>query len=412
MSSGFSKCIVLYVGISSSCWRGVYPAFASSGDRSRSTRKFASTPSSAPRTRHALWRHFSSSNRDSADSSVGSTDESFFDDQTKNALVAVRKACDVTTKLQSVVLSSKSSSITKADDSPVTIADFASQATILQFLHGVYPDDAFLAEESSENLTPKLTERVQEASGISSEAELKRCIDLGKTAFEAGVSTSSRFWCLDPIDGTKGFLRNDQYCIALALMENGVPMMGVLACPRLPQGQDSDEIGCIFLALRGQGCYELPIKPGVHPPIRLPLRPSNTPCDDASKARFCVGVEQGFADPHGRCKAMASLLHGRLDNDGEILHARRMDSQAKYGVVARGDAEFYVRLPQGDHRDWIWDVAPGILVLEEVGGLVTDSQGRPLDFSAGSKLTSNGILGASSPKLHASLLKAYKQSAP
>ena len=105
---------------------------------------------------------------------------------------------------------------------------------------------------------------------------------------------------------------------------------------------------------------------------------------------------------------MAKFLHGRLTEDGEIIHSTRMDSQAKYGVVARGDAEFYVRLPKPEYRDWIWDVAPGVLVLEEIGGVVTDSDGNRLDFSSGAKLASSGILGAINAELHNALLTAFR----
>ena len=130
---------------------------------------------------------------------------------------------------------------------------------------------------------------------------------------------------------------------------------------------------------------------------------------DPCRARFCVGVEQGFSDPVGRCKEMAKILHGSLDSDGEILHSSRMDSQVKWGVIARGDSEFYVRLPTS-HQEWLWDVAPGVVVLEEVGGKVTDVDGNALDFSRGAKLKSNGILGAVTADLHQALIDAYRIS--
>jgi NAD(P)-dependent dehydrogenase (short-subunit alcohol dehydrogenase family) len=105
---------------------------------------------------------------------------------------------------------------------------------------------------------------------------------------------------------------------------------------------------------------------------------------------------------------MGKVLHGSLDQDGEILHVTRMDSQVKYGVIARGESEFYVRLPKS-HKDNIWDVAAGVLCLEEVGGKVTDTAGRPLDFTYGPNLPTVGILGARTDKLHQSLLGAYQQ---
>lgn len=336
-------------------------------------------------------------------------DEHDFDPQVQVALNAVRKACVITSKLQDQMDKNVENTITKQDESPVTVADFASQAVILKHLKHNFPDDLYLAEERSDNLTPEATKLIRHASGIDDENILKQCIDLGQTFFdvENDGKQRGRVWCLDPIDGTKGFLRKEQYCVALGLLNDGVPHIGILACPNLPSSaSDDSNIGCIFVALRGQGCYQLPIIPGSRPPILLPRGNPNT-INDATKARFCVGVEQGFADPVGRCKAMAKVLHGGHDSSGEILHSIRMDSQAKYGVVARGDAEFYVRLPKSEHRDWIWDVAPGVLVLQEVGGCISDASGNPLDFSEGAKLTSNGVLGAATSELHGALLEAY-----
>jgi 3'(2'), 5'-bisphosphate nucleotidase len=353
-------------------------------------------------------RSHSSSSRLPAAASTAISDENDFDPQIQVALKAVRKACVITSSLQDT-MDYVDGTITKSDESPVTVADFASQAVILKHLKQHFPNDLYLAEERSDNLTPEATILIRDASGIDDEKELKECIDLGQSFFEVGSDSTERgrVWCLDPIDGTKGFLRKGQYCVALGLLKDGVPQIGILACPNLPSSAtDESNIGCIFLAILGQGCYELPINPGSHPLIQLPLENKKT-INDATKARFCVGVEQGFADPVGRCKATAAKLHGGLDPNDEIIHSIRMDSQAKYGVVARGDAEFYVRLPKSEHLDWIWDVAPGVLVLQEIGGYISDAKGKPLDFSSGAKLTANGILGAATPELHKALLDAY-----
>jgi 3'(2'), 5'-bisphosphate nucleotidase len=328
-------------------------------------------------------------------------DESDFSSEVQIALQAVRKACVITKRLQEQI---DIATITKTDSSPVTVADFASQAVVLQHLYQHFPEDLFLAEESSETLIPSVTEQIQQACGIPEEAILKECIDLGQSFFQS--EERRRVWCLDPIDGTKGFLRKGQYCVALGLLENGIPAIGILACPNLPF--DSETVGCIFVACKGQGCFQLPMIPESSPLIRLESTNPST-IQDPSKARFCVGVERGFGDPVGKCKAMAKHMHGKLDEDDEIVHSIRMDSQAKYGVVARGDAEFYVRLPKSGFRDWIWDVAPGVLVLEEVGGIVTDAEGNPLDFTKGAKLTTDGVLGAINAELHQALLDAYRQ---
>ena len=87
-----------------------------------------------------------------------------------------------------------------------------------------------------------------------------------------------------------------------------------------------------------------------------------------------------------------------------------MDSQAKYGIVSRGDASIYLRLPtKKSYRENIWDHAAGSIIVEEAGGRVTDIQGKPLDFSAGNKLNNNRGIIATNGKLHDLLLEAVQQ---
>jgi 3'(2'), 5'-bisphosphate nucleotidase len=288
----------------------------------------------------------------------------------------------------------------------------------LQELKRYFPEDIFLAEESSFDLKNAqesgdvMVSHIQELTGIESRSGLFDAIDIGQSyhLYQQGQSEfnmpPSRLWCLDPIDGTKGFLRKGQYCVALALLECGMPTIGVLACPNLNNEEDG-VVGCIFVALKGKGCYQLGIDQSSASYFhRLGYRNDVTMFEDAKKARFCVAVEQGFNDPEGTTLAMGAILHGGLNENGEIRHCSRMDSQVKYGVIARGDAEFYVRLPKS-HKDNIWDVAAGALCLEEVGGMVTDTIGMPLDFTYGAKLPTVGILGARTEALHDKLLQAY-----
>jgi 3'(2'), 5'-bisphosphate nucleotidase len=88
----------------------------------------------------------------------------------------------------------------------------------------------------------------------------------------------------------------------------------------------------------------------------------------------------------------------------------RMDSQAKYAVVARGDASLYLRLPNGDYRENVWDHAAGSLVASEAGGRVSDADGLPLDFTTGRKLTRNrGIVACAGP-IHDAVLEAVRSA--
>ena len=86
-----------------------------------------------------------------------------------------------------------------------------------------------------------------------------------------------------------------------------------------------------------------------------------------------------------------------------------MDSQCKYGAVARGDASIYLRLPtRADYEEKIWDHAAGWMVVTEAGGRVTDVRGEPLDFSIGRTLRNNKGVVATNGRIHDSVISAVR----
>jgi len=129
-------------------------------------------------------------------------------------------------------------------------------------------------------------------------------------------------------------------------------------------------------------------------------------------ARFCIGVEK-YSDARGQCAGMAKEIQGdrALNDEGEIILARRIDSQAKHGVLARAGAEFYVRLPKPGYVEWIWDHAAGNVVIEEAGGTMTDVEGKPIDFSLGAQLSPDvaGVLASNGGVFHSALVEAYRK---
>jgi 3'(2'), 5'-bisphosphate nucleotidase len=89
----------------------------------------------------------------------------------------------------------------------------------------------------------------------------------------------------------------------------------------------------------------------------------------------------------------------------------KMDSQVKYALLASGIGEVYLRLlsPNSpDYREKIWDQAAGSIIVEEAGGLVTDLDGKKLDFGQGRTLKKNRGICASNGKLHDQILKAIR----
>jgi 3'(2'), 5'-bisphosphate nucleotidase len=122
-----------------------------------------------------------------------------------------------------------------------------------------------------------------------------------------------------------------------------------------------------------------------------------------SEAIITESVEPDHAD---------HLAHQRLAQRLNILKpSLRMDSQAKYGILARGEVTLYLRVPfsaEPGYKENIWDHAAGSLIAEEAGGRVTDVFGRPLDFSSGIRMKKNQGILASNGILHEAVLKALE----
>ena len=288
--------------------------------------------------------------------------------------------------------------IEKKDRSPVTIADFGSQALICRALAANFPNDPVVGEEDAAELRqPEMADRLEQVTNYvkaivpeATPAAVTDWIDHGNG------EVASRYWTLDPIDGTKGFLRKDQYAIALALVENGEIKLGVLACPALKL--DLADPGLMFVAVRGQGATLVPLAGGTSQPIKV-VGP-----EDSANLRFVESVEAGHGDQ--------SLQSAVAKAVGITQASVRMDSQAKYAAVAAGHAALYLRLPSPktpNYREKIWDHAAGVIVVEEAGGRVTDMHGKPLDFSKGAKLVDSQGVVVSNGDIHETVLAALKQ---
>lgn len=292
-------------------------------------------------------------------------------------------------------------SILKSDRSPVSIADYGSQAIICKLIRERFPNDAIVAEEDSKELRrpdhskilEQVTTYVNAFVPTSSSKEVCSWIDFSSDAI------TDRFWALDPIDGTKGFLRGDQYAIALALIENGVVTLGILACPNLYVDIDHPfgEKGCLFVALKGKGSIQMDSHGGSQRAISV------SKVKNPSEATITESVEADHAD---------HLTHRRLAERLNISRPSvRMDSQAKYGILARGEVTLYLRVPspaEPGYKENIWDHAAGSIIAEEAGGKVTDVLGRPLDFSSGIKMIKNDGILVSNGILHDMVLKALE----
>ncbi len=317
------------------------------------------------------------------------------------AVEAVKRAMSVCERVRATLQAGEHKS--KEDRSPVTVADFAAQAVILRALGQAFPDEPAVAEEDADDLAGdanaeirgRVIKHVQAVEPALDEAAVLAAI--GRGVYEGGAD--GRFWTLDPIDGTKGFLRNDQYAVALALIENGVPVLGVLGCPALPQSMGSGApVGCMLTAVKGGGARLLDCNGNLLTKIRVSAQ------TEMAQARFCESVESGHSR-HDWAEAVARAT-------GITAEPVRMDSQCKYAAIARGDAEVYLRLPtRPGYVEKIWDHAAGWVCVVEAGGVVTDIHDKPLDFSRGRTLAGNEGIVATNGKFHRVLVEAVQQNA-
>jgi 3'(2'), 5'-bisphosphate nucleotidase len=294
---------------------------------------------------------------------------------------------------QSVRADFEENVLEKEDRTPVTVADFGSQALICQALRDAFPDDPVIGEEDSsalrrsENAAVR-TQLLEEIRAHHPNADAETVFDW----IDHGTASeySDRFWTLDPIDGTKGFVRGDQYAIALALLVDGEMQVAALCCPHLPNALDAhppETRGQAFLAVRGEGAVQKPLNDDAAP---TPIHTSDT--TDPAASRFTESFESSHSS-HDLAAETGNQL-------GITADSIRIDSQAKYAIVARGDAEIYLRLPRPgtNYTERIWDHAAGALVVEAAGGTVTDMHGEPLDFTHGRLLEENtGVVATNGP---------------
>lgn len=288
----------------------------------------------------------------------------------------------------------------KKDQSPVTVADFASQAVICAHLQQAFPGDAVVGEENAAPLRSVKQQALRASvcrqvgsvmANSPDEDAVMHWIDRG-----GADASTARYWTLDPIDGTRGFLRGGQYAIALALIENGEVVLGILGCPNLRAGAQQ---GALFTAVKGDtatvsGLFD------AHGPT-TPIQVSQV--KSARDALLCESVEPGHSNLNESAR-VADLL-------GIVKAPYRIDSQCKYAAVARNDASIYLRLPAREsYRENIWDHAAGKIIVEAAGGIVTDIHGKALDFSCGRHLDNNKGVVAAAAAIHGQVIEAIRQA--
>ncbi len=324
------------------------------------------------------------------------------DPRSKFALEAVSKAACLAADIQKEMVSK---ALTKDDRSPVTVADFAAQAVVGYLLDQSFPGALLVGEEQSDLLRSpnerqtleKVTEFVSRLIPGATPDQVCEYIDRGEDA------PGENYWTLDPIDGTKGFLREAQYACALAYIEDGIVQLGVLGCPNItPDLQETIRgRGSLLIACRGQGSWIAPLCEPLFREQFTALAVSKR--SRTSEARLMRSFESGHTNT-SQIDSFQQKLGGKAD-------PVRIDSQVKYALLASGKGEIYLRLLSPEkmgYREKIWDQAAGSILVEEAGGKVTDLDGKPLDFSQGRTLKNNRGICATNSALHEAALAALR----
>ncbi len=326
-----------------------------------------------------------------------------FDEELKIGLDAVNQAMKISRVIQAEL--TDSDKMDKLDKSPVTIADFASQAIVCSILNETFPDIPIVGEEESTDLKKdenrdlfnKIESFLRNSKNLYNrlyKKDICKSIDLG-----CGNPNDNIFWTLDPIDGTKGFLRGEQYAVALALIKNGEVILGISGCPNLKIENDSGNSGFIYFSVKGEGSSQINCETSEIKKIEV------TDHIDKSKMRFV----QSYESEHGNLKLQMKIAKMLGSAEPPV----KLDSQVKYGIVASGNAEIYLRIPNPKHPDYkekIWDHAAGSIIVEEAGGVVSDINGKPLDFSHGISLLNNTGILATTKKIQKEILEIIGKS--
>lgn len=277
---------------------------------------------------------------------------------------------------------------------PVTLADYAAQAILCRAVARAFLNDAIMGEERAAVFDATLDSDGQAAVAayVGQTIGETVTIDQVRAWLELGRDRDpARQWLIDPIDGTKGYIAGRRYAIALALLLDGMPSVGIIGAPD-PQARAG---GLIFTGQRGAA--------HVYPLQGRSLQADRVAVSASTDTRRWRALES-FDKSHGnfsRPYRVYELLGLQEKN------ITGFDSQVKYAMIACGDAELFMRFPRDSA--WVnlaWDHAPGVALLHAAGGVVTDLDGSPLNFTTGARMSANMGMVATNGTRHEAVLEA------
>ncbi|PSS10298.1 PAP-specific phosphatase precursor [Actinidia chinensis var. chinensis] len=352
------------------------------------------------------------------------------------AVDAVERACRLCVDVNKSLLSNDGRILEKNDQTPVTVADFGVQALISLELSKLFPSIPLVAEEDSaflrsNSLVNSVVNEVTDKSSFGdkqlTEADVLEAIDRGaKDAFSFGPKPAT-YWVLDPIDGTRGFVRGGDalYVVGLALVVEREIVLGVMGCPNwqqdnsgnfmpeaLESGRTISRSGIIMVAHVGCGTWARQLSGMLSSTTKISnswTRCSVNNCCLVHEARFCISDSQTW-----EAYPLFPLFNATTDaesvNDKQVLLLPTCcGSLCKYLMVASGRASVFVLHTRAQTMIKVWDHAVGMICVHEAGGKVTDWRGSELDLAADQVerriiFPSGGVLVTNS-SLHSQLLE-------
>ncbi|XP_058200530.1 putative PAP-specific phosphatase, mitochondrial [Rhododendron vialii] len=322
------------------------------------------------------------------------------------AVDAVERACRLCVDVKQSLFSSDGRILEKNDQTPVTVADFGVQALISLEVGKFFPSIPMVAEEDSaflrsSNLVNSVVDEVTDKASFGDkqlmEADVLEAIDRGgKDAFSFGRKPAT-YWVLDPIDGTRGFVRGRDalYVVGLALVVEGEVVLGVMGCPNWQKDKPSNSVtetlnspktlsGIIMVGHVGCGTWTKQLSFMLSSTTEISnswTRCSVDRCWLVHEARFCSSDSQTWES-----LPLSTFFDATTDaeniNDKQILLLSACcGSLCKYLMVASGWASVFILRARAQTIIKVWDHAAGMICVHEAGGKVTDWRGNELDLS-------------------------------
>jgi len=271
-------------------------------------------------------------------------------------------------------------SFQKEDKSPVTLADYASQLFIVKKLKEKFPNDQIIAEESYNSHININVQKIIKMCYRSLELDLIE--DIERILNYRGPY-SPRQWTVDPIDGTKGFQKNLSYAIGIGFMNNSELIAAAIGVPNY-----NEKGRALFIAEKNQGA-----RVSYGEEDFIPINVSDK--KNIKKAKMCHSLH--YDEPWVMEFAEIAGISNYI----------QMDSMAKFCMVADGTADLYIK-PMNENRSFSWDFLPGVLIVNEAGGIVSDLKGNNIKFNNEKCIISAPGLVASNGILHEEILKYLK----